>query len=170
MPEAGRRDLEFLVWLKTTPFAQWVLMSAWANPILLCFHAVGMALVVGTCLMTNLRLLGYAKSLPISFFRKLFVLAWTGVAFNVGSGLILFSVDGNKYIGNWTFQLKIASIVAAGITTSVMWRALDTESSFGAASSVGARVRIAATLSAVFWLGAITAGRRIAYTMQPGPG
>jgi hypothetical protein len=161
--------LEFLVWLKTTPFAQWLLLSAWANPILLCFHAVGMALVVGSALMTNLRLLGYAKSLPISFFRKLFGLAWTGVAFNVGSGILLFIVDGNKYIGNWTFQLKIACIVAAGITTSVMWRVINTETGFDTAKDAGVRVRIAATLSTVFWLGAITAGRMIAYTMQPGP-
>jgi hypothetical protein len=150
--------------------AQWILLSAWANPILLCFHAVGMALVVGTSLMTNLRLLGYAKSLPISFFKKLFALAWTGVAFNVGSGVMLFIVDGNKYIGNWTFQLKMAFIVAAGITTSVMWRVLNTQSSVDTGNAVGASARIAATLATVFWLSAITAGRMIAYTMQPGPG
>jgi hypothetical protein len=100
----------------------------------------------------------------------LFTLAWTGVTFNVGSGIMLFIVDGNKYIGNWTFQLKIACIVAAGITTSVMWRVLNTESGVGAANSVGVRVRIAATLATFFWLSAITAGRMIAYTMPPGPG
>ncbi len=45
--------MEFLIWLKGTPIAEWVLYSAWANPILLRMPAVGMALVVGCGFMTR---------------------------------------------------------------------------------------------------------------------
>jgi hypothetical protein len=162
--------LELLIWLKHSPLAQWILLSVWVNPVLLCMHAVGMALVVGCGLMTNLRILGYARSLPVVFFQRLFALAWTGVALNVGSGIVLFLVNSDKYLANWTFQLKILFIVAAGLTTWMMWRVLQSERVSDTELRIGARARVAAMLSTVFWLGAITAGRMIAYTMQPGPG
>jgi hypothetical protein len=202
---AGRRPrreraLEFLIWLKSTPLAEWVLYSAWANPILLCMHASGMALVVGCGFMTSLRVFGYARSLPLSLFERLIAFAWLGVALNVVSGILLFIGDGDRYIANWTFQLKLAFIGAAGISTWILWRLLAKESapaeSAAAEGEPGAvpsapagdetpaietaipdepaTIRVApstwimALVVALCWLGAIIAGRMIAYTISPG--
>lgn len=198
----GRATLEFLIWLKETPLAEWVLYSPWANPILLCMHASGMALVVGCGLMTCLRILGYARNLPISLFERLIGFAWLGVALNVISGILLFIADGDRYIANWTFQLKLGFIFAAGIATWFLWRLIRDEAAKAAevpavampapaandpaesgseaatpdiavapeagAETAARSLRIAAVITALFWIGAIIAGRMIAYTISPG--
>ncbi|WEK01157.1 MAG: hypothetical protein P0Y59_05565 [Candidatus Sphingomonas phytovorans] len=188
--------MDFLIWLKSTPLAEWVLYSPWANPILLCMHASGMALVVGCGLMTSLRILGYARSVPLSLFERLIAFAWAGVALNAVSGLLLFMSDGDRYIGNWTFQLKIGFIFLAGIATWFLWRILleeggtrsgvqlDPENIADSANTIAGgpvgrdiaaqaeafspRARTAAAITALFWICAIIAGRMIAYTLAPG--
>lgn len=174
-----------MIWLKGTPLAEWILYSPWANPVLLCMHAIGMALVVGCGLMTCLRILGYARAVPLSLFERLIALAWTGVALNAISGVLMFLPDGDRYIANWTFQLKLGSIALAGISTWFLWRALAEEAAPDAAVASGAdagvaavpavasprqfstRARVAAIVTASFWICAIVAGRMIAYTLAP---
>lgn len=162
--------MNFLIWLEGTPLAEWVLYSAWSNPLLLSMHATGMALVVGCGLMTGARVLGFARSLPLTLFSRLISATWIGVALNVSSGLLLFIANGDAYIANWTFQLKILQIIGAGVATHVMWRALAAEDYVPATNGRGTRARIAAGAMIVLWVGAIVAGRMIAYTMTLGPG
>jgi hypothetical protein len=197
----GESVVDFLIWLKGTPLAEWVLYSPWANPILLCMHASGMALVVGCGLMTCLRILGYGRGTPLSLFERLIGIAWAGVGLNVISGLLLFMADGDRYIGNWTFQLKIGFIFFSGIATWFLWRILlvegqrpshalpatgdsdeagATEADSGSVAALGldaettsaapaeifsTKARVVAALTALFWIGAIVAGRTIAYTL-----
>jgi hypothetical protein len=176
--QEGRSDVEFLIWLKETPLAEWVLYSPWVNPVLLCMHAIGMALVVGCGLMTCLHILGYGRSLPLSLFERLIAFAWLGVGLNAISGVLMFLPDGDRYILNWTFQLKIGFIVLAGISTWFLWRTLAAEGASRAGSGPGpgheaapfrfsARARVAALVTASFWIFAIVAGRMIAYTLAP---
>jgi hypothetical protein len=178
--------MEFLLWLKATPIAEWVLYWPWANPILLCMHAIGMALVVGCGLMTCLRILGYG-SVPLSLFERLIAIAWLGVALNAISGSLLFISDGDRYIANWTFQLKLGFIFLAGIATWFLWRILADEGARVEAAIPGAepeaadavaeaapsaafstRARVIAAVTGLFWLSAIVSGRMIAYTLAPG--
>ena len=60
-------------------------------------------------------------------------------------------------------------IAAAGVTTAIMWRVLNTETMADGPVVVTTRARAAAALAILFWLSAIIAGRMIAYTLQPGP-
>jgi hypothetical protein len=160
--------LNFLIWLESTPLAEWVLYSRWANPLLLSMHATGMALVVGCGLITGARVLGFARSLPLTLFSRLLVAAWIGVALNVTSGLLLFISNPDTYIANWTFQLKILLIIGAGLASRAMWRAVERESLADTEGGHGRPARIAAFASIVLWVGAILAGRMIAYTLAPG--
>jgi uncharacterized membrane protein len=173
--------VEFLIWLKETPLAEWVLYSPWVNPVLLCMHAIGMALVVGCGLMTCLYILGYGRSLPLTLFERLIAFAWLGVGLNAISGVLMFLPDGDRYILNWTFQLKIGFIVLAGISTWFLWRTLAAERALRAGNGpappeeapspapfrFSVRARIAALATASFWIFAIVAGRMIAYTLSP---
>jgi hypothetical protein len=160
--------LNFLIWLENTPLSEWVLYSRWANPLLLSMHAIGMALVVGCGLITGARVLGFARFLPLTLFSRLLVATWIGVTLNVTSGLLLFISNPDTYIANWTFQLKILSIIGAGLASRAMWRAVERESLASTATGHGMPARIAALASIVLWVGAIVAGRMIAYTLNPG--
>src|SRR5436309_14995655 len=85
-----RRKMDLLVWLEDTDFSVWLRESDWGHPIVLCFHAVGMGLVVGVSFMFCARVLGYSKSFPLSGFDRLFALSWFGFAMNAVSGVLLF--------------------------------------------------------------------------------
>src|SRR5260221_8588562 len=74
--------MEFLAWLEQTDGSVWLRESDWGHPIILCFHAVGMGMVVGISLMYSARILGYARDFPLSAFDRLFGLAWFGFAMN----------------------------------------------------------------------------------------
>ena len=82
--------MERLALLEQTGLSTWLRESDWGFPIMLCFHAVGMGLVVGISLMFSARVLGYAKDFPLSAFDKLFGIAWFGFAMNAISGTLLF--------------------------------------------------------------------------------
>ena len=67
--------MDSLAWLEQTDLSTWLRESDWGFPIMLCFHAVGMGLVVGISLMFSARVLGYAKAFPLSAFDRLFTIA-----------------------------------------------------------------------------------------------
>ncbi len=172
--------MEFLVWLEQTDFSVWLRESDWGHPIVLCFHAVGMGMVVGISLMYSARILGYAKDFPVSAFDWLFGLAWFGFAMNTVSGVLLFVGEPRRLMDTPAFWIKMILIVFAGLTLWVLGKALDAgprevvrlAGSGGISSGeviVSTNARVAAILSAVFWLGAIISGRLIGYTIAPPP-
>ena len=67
--------MEFLARLEETELSLWLRESDWGHPIVLCFHAVGMGLVVGISLMFCARVLGYSKSFPLAGFDHVTVKA-----------------------------------------------------------------------------------------------
>lgn len=148
-------------WLENTALALWILESEWAHPILLCFHAVGMAVVVGMIWMISLRVLGFAASLPLITFERAFTIAWLGFAINAASGVVLFLVNGDNYLMNWAFDLKMALIAAGGVTLWLLRR-----TTLGSDRPPGGGAKALALAAIVFWLGAIVAGRTIAYTLE----
>jgi len=172
--------MELLAWLEQTDFSVWLRESDWGHPIVLCFHAVGMGVVVGISLMYSARILGYAKDFPLSAFNRLFGLAWFGFAMNAVSGVLLLAGEPRRLMDTPAFWIKMILIVFAGLALRALNKALyatpdDAVDSLGLDSdSVGGavvsqRARIAAICAAVFWLGAITAGRLIGYTIGPPP-
>ena len=172
--------MEFLAWLELTDFSVWLRESDWGHPIILCFHAVGMGMVVGISLMYSARILGYAKDFPLSAFDWLFGLAWFGFAMNAVSGVLLFAGEPRRMMDTPAFWIKMILIVLAGLALWALGKALheDGRDVIAHARPDGATIaeavvsqnaRVAAIFSAVFWLGAIVSGRLIGYTISPPP-
>ena len=149
--------MEFLTWLEGSALGLWVRESLWGYPIVLSSHAVGMAIVVGMVAMIDIRVLGFARKIPISSFKSLFTLTWAGFALNFTSGCMLFTGDATKFFYSNTFRIKIILIVLGMIS---VWRLLRAVSDTGDAS---ARAKSIATFSLLCWFGAIIAGRLVAY-------
>src|SRR5215831_18143745 len=168
--------MEFLASLEQTDFSVWLRESDWGQPIMLCFHAVGMGMVVGISLMYGARILGYAKDFPLSAFDRLFGLAWFGFAMNAVSGVVLFFGEPRRLMDTPAFWIKMILIIFAGLALWTLGKAMrgDSHDAIGLATPRGTMVgeaiaspnaRIAAIFSVVFWLGAIVSGRLIGYTM-----
>jgi hypothetical protein len=164
--------MSLLHWLQDSGLGQYLESSAWANLVLLCFHALGMSVVVGILWILDLRVLGFARSLPLSAFRPLVRLAWLGFIVNAASGLLLFAGAATRFIINTDFQLKMLLMVLGGLSVLALraclreaWREGSATADCAANAEFSAAARIAAALSLLLWSGVILFGRQIAYTL-----
>ena len=146
-----------LDYLSQTALILWVAESDWGYPIVLTLHSIGMALVVGILFMFDLRILGLAKRIPLAAFDRFFPVAWIGFVINLMSGTMLFLANPTVFLSNTAFITKIALLCGAAIVAFVLGRR-DLE-------NIASRSLAAASL--LLLLGAITAGRIIAYTSVP---
>jgi hypothetical protein len=174
------RNLDFFIWLETTDISVWAREGdfIWTGfssfYVLLGFHSIGMAIVVGVCLVLSLKLFGYFNTLPVQSAFRLMPLAWWGFLVNLLSGLVLFVAQPRRELLTINFDLKIIMIVLACITMLMMQRAVRGTEVIAnpdgtAVEVVPDRARTMALLTNLFWLGAIIAGRLIGYTQPPPP-
>ncbi|MEY3666643.1 MAG: hypothetical protein RL572_183 [Pseudomonadota bacterium] len=152
-----------LVWIETTSVAQWVSLSLYAYPLLLCVHIIGLAVVVGIFMMRDLRLAGFFKGLDPLAFLPLGRVAWLGFFFNALSGLALFSSQAQTFAGNAAFLIKIAFILLGMILACVIEARLRAALQQGSAWHDERFTRTVALCSLLTWTGAIIAGRLVAY-------
>ena len=154
--------MSFLYWLEQSMIGVWVAQS-WGYPLVLSCHAVGMAIVVGTVIMINLRLLGFATAIPFSFFLELSRVTLFGVILNIASGLALFSGNPLKFFYHPAFWIKLSLILLGSL--SVWWglRSVRLMSPGTELMTASNTVKLVASFSLFCWLGAIVAGRLIAY-------
>jgi hypothetical protein len=141
----------------------------WVWPICEMFHFIGMALLIGTVGLLDIRILGFAKGLPIASLEKLIPLGILGFVFNVVTGFIF--VAGNigggpmAYLGNLAFQIKMILILIAGVNLLAYYfmgiqRAAEGVSASGDAAT---SAKVVAIVSLVSWFGVIYFGRMIMY-------
>ena len=140
--------------------------SLWLYPIVEIVHLTGIALLVGSIAMLDLRLLGFSNSVPV---RRLasHILPWTAASFMliVPSGLAMFVAHAGDFIASPVFVLKICLIFAAGVNAAVFHAgAFRGASDWDVNRAPPAAARIAAALSLALWVSVIACGRLLAYT------
>jgi len=157
--------MSFLEWLQFSPVGTMVAETLWAYPLFETIHTLGMALLMGALGLINLRVLGYKPKLPLLGTRDLLPLAWIGFIFNAISGTLLFTSDAVLFWNSYTFRIKLVLIILAGINAFLLERGLFREARLvGHDVDPSAGAKWIAGSSLVFWVGAIIAGRLIAYT------
>jgi hypothetical protein len=140
--------------------------SLWAFPIVETVHICAFAIVVGSIVTLDLRLLGLSRRVPVSRLAA-HVLPWTIGAFLVAmlSGLTMFTAHTADYLTNEVFILKMGLILAAGVNAALLHvGAMQSVGTWDTDAGPPARVRFAAGLSIALWFGVIACGRLLAYT------
>jgi hypothetical protein len=151
-------------WLESTTVAVWVAESLWGYPIMLSFHGIGLAVVVGIFSMRDMRLLGLFPGLRPAAFLPLSKLAWVGFIVNAISGFALFTSQAVTFVNNTAFLIKIGCIVAGMVLAGVIQARLRGELAMsGEDAVISGSTRGIALLSLSSWLAAIIAGRLVAY-------
>jgi hypothetical protein len=153
--------MDFLTRLEESGFCQWVRESdsLLAFPGILLLHTIGMGLVVGINAMFDFRILGIAPAIRLQAFRKFFPVMWLGFWINAITGGILLAVNLTKMTHNPDFYVKLVFIALAVVNVQVLRR----EVFRGENIPPTTKAKILAVTSLIFWLGAITAGRLLAY-------
>lgn len=153
----------FLEWLQYSPPGTFVAETLWAYPLFETLHTLGMALLIGSLGLINLRILGLKPELPVVGTLDLLPLAWLGFSVNLLSGIALFMSDAVYFWGSLTFKIKLGLIGLAGINAFVLSQSVFREARQGTTLRVAPGAKLIAGSSLVFWVGAIVAGRLIAY-------
>ncbi len=150
--------MEFLEWLETTPLGVWTAQSLWGYPIALGAHAAGMAILVGVALMFSFRVLGYASGVPVKTLSSYMQIARGGFALNLISGIALFCGSAVTQWNSWPFRIKIILIfIGLWLTTHLYEKCIRGD------GTVTSAHKTVASLAVFAWVGALLAGRLIAY-------
>lgn len=153
-----------LEWIDGSWLAEMMRAYTWAFPISEAFHFFGLCLLMGSVVVIDLRLLGFARSLPIRVVHQLVPLAWIGFAINVTTGTLFFFTQPFFYFPNGAFRIKLVLILLAG--ANALWFQLSVSRDLAhwpeGAESPG-RVKAMAGISLVLWVSVICFGRFIMY-------
>jgi uncharacterized membrane protein len=142
--------------------------SAWVWPVSEMIHYVGMSLIMGLIGILDLRILGLFKGLPIGALRPFVPLAVIGFIANLITGLVFVTgtpSDPAFYIDNLSFQLKMATMLIAGVNLAI-FRITGLEHtvySTPANASGPAAAKPIAAVSLICWLFVIFFGRLLMY-------
>jgi hypothetical protein len=123
-----------------------------------------MAMLIGALGLINLRVLGFKPQLPLFNMQQLLPLAWLGFTLNAVSGALLFTSDAVYFFSKYTFRIKMVLIILGGINAALLGRREFREADAGVPTPPPtAGTKWIAFSSLLFWLGAVCAGRLIAY-------
>lgn len=155
----------FLLWLESTALSQWVVgsPSLFAFPGILALHAIGMGFAVGICLALDLRVLGVAPGVQVAQMRRFVPIVWVAFWINAISGVLLLIGYPTKALTNPVFYLKLLLIAVGLVLFGRIGRHVFDDAA-GDRQAESPAVRRLAIVSMVCWVGAITAGRFLAYT------
>ena len=155
--------LEFCQWLYNLPWVVRLEESDNLFPIIESVHVLSIALMAGTLITVDLRVLGATfKNEPVRRIAEaLLPYTWAGFALMVVTGLPLFAAESVNLIDNPAFLAKLALLGLAGANAALfhltVYRGVD---SWGVTSPLPAR--LLAGTSALLWFSIIVAGRLIA--------
>jgi hypothetical protein len=137
--------------------------SPFLYPAAEILHILGFVVLVGSIVALDLRLLGLGRGIAIQPMAQLLLpLSRVGFLLAISMGFLLFSADAAHVVRNPAFQAKLLLIVAALINIAIAhlgpWRRVLL---WHGAASGGAK--LTGLASVLLWVGAICAGRLIAY-------
>ena len=147
---------DLLLTIENSALGVYIRESNWGFAIALSVHAVGMALSVGVMIITNFRILGLVKQVPILPHADLFGTAWFGFMINLLSGLALYTSHATQYTYEWVFMLKLTLILVGGILMKYTMDAVG-------AHKAEATIKRLSFLCITCWIGAVITGRLMAY-------
>lgn len=150
--------------LRATPQGEFLRGSMWGWPIFESLHFLGMSMLLGTVGVFDLRLLGFARQIPIAALHRLIPIGIAGFVINVVTGFSFLSATPDQYLFNLAFCWKVTFLTIAGLNVMVFYartfrRLLDIEP--GAPPPLAARVAGAVSLAA--WIGVMSAGRLLTF-------
>jgi hypothetical protein len=155
---------QFLESIQQSGFARFIGESGskWGYPFVLFMHTLGLGIVAGVSAGVDLRVLGVARSVPLEPLDRLFPLMWFGFILSALSGLALLATDPVTKLHQTVFYVKLL-FVALGVINMQVMRKRIFRSPEIASGLLPSNAQVLAVTSLLFWIGATTAGRLIAY-------
>lgn len=153
--------------IEASGIGQWMRSNLLALPTVEAAHVLCIALVFGSILVVDLRLVGlFDRHRPATFVsREMLGLTWGAFAGAVITGAIYFAANATTYWFNTAFRFKMLAILLAGINMAVFqimtWRGV---AGWDRDAPTPRAARVAGILSILIWTAVIVLGRLIGFT------
>ena len=151
-------------YLHSTLQGEFLRTSKWGWPIFESLHFIGMSMLLGTVGVFDLRLLGFARRIPIATLHKLIPIGIAGFTINFVTGISFLSATPDQYLFNRAFYWKVTFIVIAGINVGIFYMgAFKPLLASKADSPPPLAARVAGAVSLCAWIGVMSAGRLLTF-------
>jgi len=161
--ESGISRMIYAVEPSPDKFAELMTTSKWWWAFMMDLHFVGLALLIGTVGMLDLRMLGVAKQIPVSSLHSLVPWAMAGFGLNLITGVLAFTGMDQYYTYDWAFWIKMLVIMLLGLNAAAFYLtdAFESVEGLGPGGDAPPLAKFIAGSSLFLWIGVITLGRYI---------
>jgi uncharacterized membrane protein len=144
-------------------FTDLMLVSKWWWAFMMDLHFMGLALLIGTIGILDLRMLGFAKQLPIGPLHRLIPWAMAGFGVNVLTGVLAFIGMPAYYTYDIAFWLKMLVILLLGLNLAAFYLtdAFESIEPLGPGDDAPPLAKFIAATSLLLWFAVIALGRYI---------
>jgi len=144
-------------------FTDLMLVSKWWWAFMMDLHFIGLALLIGTVGILNLRVLGFAKQLPVAPLHRLTPWAMGAFGINMLTGILAFIGMPNYYTFNVAFWLKMLALLLLGFNVAAFYLtdAFHSVQHLGPGEDAPLLAKVFAATSLVLWFAVIALGRYI---------
>jgi len=135
----------------------WLQQSVWLYPALETAHITGIALLLGSLVVFELRILGAGEALSEPALARLALpVTLCGFMLAAASGTLLFAGQPLDMLANSAFRLKMLLLGLVGTNAGLFYAR-------GGPARADLIARLQVLLSLLLWLAIIACGRAIAY-------
>lgn len=159
--------LNFCSQIEESSLSQLVQSTPWIVPTVQTLHILGIAALLSSVLMINLRLLGItAKDQSLVAVNASFsVVIRLVLPFLLVTGMIMISGEPARSLANSVFQIKMLLLLTSIIVMWAVHRSLKFDPVYWERSTYRKwAAKLVAMMSLGLWVGIVCAGRWIAYT------
>jgi uncharacterized membrane protein len=155
----------FIHMFEPTPskFTDLMLVSKYWWAFMMDLHFIGLALLIGTVGVLNLRILGFEKRLTGASLHRLMPWAMAGFGINVLTGTLAFIGMPAYYTFDAAFWLKILAVLLLGLNAAAFYLtdAFESVERLGPGDDAPRLAKVIAGSSLFLWFAVITLGRYI---------
>ena len=159
--------LEFLRWLENSGLGETLRgLGVWTYGILNLGHIAGIAILFGSVMLLDLRMLGRWSSVPLSTVTAMTVpLSIAGFVLAVISGICMLTFNATEYYGNPFLLIKFPALLLAVLNVVIVSRLRAWRERARRELTAQERVKlaIAGGISLACWSVTLAAGRMIGY-------
>lgn len=156
-------------WLESGSISAAVRESAWLFPAVESVHVIAITLVVGSILIVDLRVLGWASRQERVTDITSSILPWTWGVFCVAaiSGFTLFAAKAHTYFGNFNFQAKMV-LMAVAFINMLVFHLIPFRSvrSWDIGRPAPFLAKLACGVSLTLWVLIVAMGRWIGFSIE----
>jgi hypothetical protein len=153
--------------IESSGLGEWMRGYVKAMPIVESIHVMAIAVLFGTILIVDLRLLGILDiKRPITRVSgELLRLTWAAFFVAAVTGAMMFAANATTYFDNTPFRLKMLMLLGAGVNMAVFqWVTFKSVAEWDRDAPAPLAARVAGALSIMIWTSVIFLGRWVGFT------